>query len=70
MRNFVFHFLHLAPGSYDLEKSVKTVLDSNPAYSFGRKYKENKLDDIPGRFEVEKLICTAKRIKTLTSNLP
>lgn len=37
-----------APGSYDVEKSEKKVLHSSSAYSFGTKYKEQKLDDIPG----------------------
>lgn len=37
-----------APGSYDVEKSEKKVLHSSSAYSFGTKYKEQKIDDIPG----------------------
>lgn len=44
-------FLQLAPGSYDTEKSMKTILDSSTAYSFGIKYKEPKLDDTPGKEE-------------------
>lgn len=44
----IFVFPNLAPGSYDTEKSMKTILDSSTAYSFGIKYKEPKLDDTPG----------------------
>lgn len=38
-----------APGSYDVEKSEKTVTQSSSAYSFGIKYKEQKVDNIPGK---------------------
>lgn len=38
-----------APGSYDVEKVDKTLLQSSPAYSFGQKHKDLKPDDIPGK---------------------
>lgn len=37
----------LAPGSYDVEKSDKAIHQAS-AISFGVKYKDQKLDDIPG----------------------
>lgn len=37
-----------APGSYDVEKVEKTVHQSSPAYSIGKKYKEKRPEDIPG----------------------
>lgn len=37
-----------APGSYDVEKSEKKVIQSSSAYSFGIKYKDQRIDDIPG----------------------
>ena len=39
----------VAPGSYEVEKSEKKVIQSSSAYSFGVKYKEQKTDDIPGK---------------------
>lgn len=38
----------IAPGSYDVEKAEKRVIESSSAYSFGMKYKEQKTDEIPG----------------------
>lgn len=37
----------LAPGSYDVEKADKAIHQAS-AISFGVKYKDQKLDDIPG----------------------
>lgn len=42
-------YLLLAPGSYEVEKSEKNVIQSTSAYSFGLKYKDQKTDDIPGK---------------------
>lgn len=48
--NFYFYdTLFLAPGSYDVEKSEKIVHQSSGAVTFGIKYKDQKLDDIPGK---------------------
>ena len=45
-------FSYTAPGSYDVEKAEKRVVESSSAYSFGIKYKEQKTDDIPGKLIV------------------
>lgn len=45
-----FVLIHLAPGSYDIEKSEKIIHQSSGAVTFGIKYKEQKPDDIPGRY--------------------
>lgn len=53
LRKFIFlryFILFSAPGSYDIEKSEKTVHQSSSAYSFGVKYKEHRTEDIPGKF--------------------
>lgn len=42
-------FCILAPGSYDIEKAEKKVLQSSSAYTFGIKYKDQKVDNIPGK---------------------
>lgn len=39
-----------APGTYDVERVDKTILESSPAYSFGLKHKEQRPDDIPGTY--------------------
>lgn len=39
---------HIAPGTYDVEKADKKIHESSPAYSLGVKYKEPKLEEIPG----------------------
>lgn len=41
--------LFAAPGSYDVEKSEKIIHQSSGAITFGIKYKDQKLDDIPGK---------------------
>lgn len=41
--------LNLAPGSYEVEKAEKIVHQSSGAISFGIKYKDQKIDDIPGK---------------------
>lgn len=43
---FCFVFA-LAPGSYDVEKADKAIHQTS-AISFGVKYKDQRLDDIPG----------------------
>lgn len=45
----------IAPGSYDVEKSEKKVIQSSSAYSFGIKYKDQRIDDIPGTIFHHKL---------------
>lgn len=45
-----FILIHLAPGSYDVEKSEKIIHQSSGAVTFGIKYKEQKLDDFPGKY--------------------
>lgn len=44
----LIHAYFPAPGSYDVEKVEKTVHQSSPAYSIGKKYKEKRPEDIPG----------------------
>lgn len=39
----------IAPGSYDVDKGEKTVHQASPAYSIGKKYKDRKPEDIPGK---------------------
>lgn len=38
-----------APGSYDVEKAERTIHQSSGAISFGIKYKDQKIDNIPGK---------------------
>lgn len=45
----LFSFSLTAPGSYEVEKAEKTIHQSSSAYSFGSKYKEQKIEDIPGK---------------------
>lgn len=52
------YFLLAAPGSYEVEKAEKSVHESASAYSFGVKYKDQKLDNIPGESD----ICISARI--------
>lgn len=47
---YYLSFCVTAPGSYDVEKVDKNVLQSSPAYSFGMKHKDQKPDDTPGNF--------------------
>lgn len=37
-----------APGAYDVEKAEKVIQQTAGAITFGIKYKDPKLDDIPG----------------------
>lgn len=48
----VFCLLLSAPGSYDIEKAEKKVHQASSAYSFGVKYKDQKLDDVPGKWKI------------------
>lgn len=57
-----------APGSYDVEKSEKKVLHSSSAYSFGTKYKEQKIDDIPGMNFTIKIILFFKTDRSLLTH--
>lgn len=45
-----YYFINsdVAPGSYDVEKADKKIHESSPAFSLGVKYKEPKLEEIPG----------------------
>lgn len=52
-----FYILHLAPGSYDIEKAEKSIKQSSGAVTFGIKYKEPKPDNIPGTFEFILKFC-------------
>lgn len=45
-----YYILHLAPGSYDIEKAEKSIKQSSGAVTFGIKHKEPKPDTIPGTF--------------------
>ena len=47
--SFITILLLLAPGSYEVEKSEKNVIHSSSAYSFGIKYKDQQVDNIPGK---------------------
>lgn len=49
MDKFIIIFVsRVAPGTYDVEKADKKIHESSPAYSLGVKYKEPKLEEIPG----------------------
>lgn len=47
LNQYIFFLLLLAPGSYDVEKADKAIHQTS-AISFGVKYKDQKLDNIPG----------------------
>lgn len=50
LRFFSLFCCILAPGSYDVDKADKKIHESSPAYSIGTKHREQKPDDIPGKF--------------------
>lgn len=43
-----FLSIFTAPGSYDVDKADKKIHESSPAFSLGVKYKEPKLEELPG----------------------
>lgn len=49
-------FCLLAPGSYEVEKAEKSIHQSKGAITFGVKYKEQKVEDIPGKIDFLALI--------------
>lgn len=52
-----YYILHLAPGSYDIEKAEKSIKQSSGAVTFGIKHKEPKPDTIPGTFDLILKFC-------------
>lgn len=45
---YIFIFTPSAPGSYDVEKSEKSIHQTSSAYSFGIKHNEHKTENLPG----------------------